>query len=172
MVLPFTNMSADKDQEYFCDGMAEELIHALARLPGLRVASRTAAFQFKGRTVEVGEIGRRLKVDTILEGSVRKAGSRLRVTARLVETRNGYELWSERFDREIHDVFAVQDEIARAVAEGLRVRLTDEPLVTPTRSSKKSAWQQGPGRRNLRWESHLTLTLECNCNAPSCLAPC
>jgi TolB-like protein len=108
IVLPFTNMSADKDQEYFCDGMAEELIHALTRLPGLRVASRTAAFQFKGRTVEVSEIGRQLKVDTILEGSVRKAGSRLRVTARLVETRNWYELWSERFDREIDDVFAVQ----------------------------------------------------------------
>jgi TolB-like protein len=119
-VLPFTNMSADEEQEYFCDGMAEELINALTKLRGLNVAFRRSAFQFKGRAMEVGEIGQRLEVDTILEGSVRKAGARLRVTARLVDTWSGYELWSERFDREIDDVFAVQDEIARAVAEGLR----------------------------------------------------
>jgi serine/threonine-protein kinase len=134
-VMPFTDMSAAKDQEYFCDGMAEELINALTRLSALRVASRTSAFQFKGRTVDVPEIGRRLSVNTILEGSVRKAGNRLRITARLVDTGSGYELWSERFDREIDDVFVVQDEIARAVAEELCVQLTGAPVIAPTTKS-------------------------------------
>jgi serine/threonine protein kinase len=162
-VLAFTNMSADKEQEYFCDGIAEELINALTKLSGLRVASRTSAFQFKGRAVEVSEIGRRLKVDTILEGSVRKAGNRLRVTARLVDTRSGYELWSERFDREMDDVFAVQDEIARAVAEGLRMQLTDEPVIAPTTRSVDAyhLYLKGRDYWTRRYSGFLHTAVEC-----------
>ena len=126
-VLPFANLSADPDQEYFCDGMAEELISALARVKGLSVAARTSAFQFKGRSLDVSEIGERLKVQTILEGSVRKMGNRLRITAQLVDVHDGYQLWSERYDRAMDDVFAIQDEIGRAIAESLKVTLSRPP---------------------------------------------
>ena len=125
-VLPFSNMSPDPEQEYFCDGIAEELIDALARLEGLRVVARTSAFQFKGQALDVGEIGKRLKVGTVLEGSVRKAGNRLRINAQLINTSDGYHLWSERYDRQMDDVFAVQDEIARSVVEKLKVKLLGE----------------------------------------------
>ena len=131
-VLPFSNMSPDQEQEYFCDGLAEELIDALARLDGLRVVARTSAFQFKGQALDVGEIGRRLKVGTVLEGSVRKAGNRLRINAQLINASDGYHLWSERYDRDMDDIFAVQDEIARSVVEKLKVKLlgtADTPLV-------------------------------------------
>jgi serine/threonine-protein kinase len=121
-VLPFADISPQKDHDYFCEGMAEELINALARLPGLRVVSRTSAFRFKGAE-DVQKIGRELGVDTILEGSVRTAGTRLRVTAQLVNTADGYHLWSERFDRELDDVFAIQDQIARAIVDALKVQL-------------------------------------------------
>jgi len=133
-VLPFANLSADPDQEYFCDGMAEELISALARVKGLSVAARTSAFQFKGRSLDVSEIGERLKVQTILEGSVRKMGNRLRITAQLVDVHDGYQLWSERYDRAMDDVFAIQDEIGRAIAESLKVTLSrplSGPIVRP-----------------------------------------
>ena len=132
-VLPFVNMSADPEQEYFCEGMAEEIINALTALDGLHVASRTSAFQAKAQDFEVAEIGVRLKVGTVLEGSVRKAGNRLRVTAQLINVSDGYHLWSERYDRDMDDVFAVQDEIARSVVEKLKVKLfgeQDAPLVT------------------------------------------
>ena len=132
-VLPFTNMSADPEQQYFCDGMAEEIINALAALDGLHVASRTSAFQAKAKDFEITEIGVRLKVGAVLEGSVRKAGNRLRVTAQLINVSDGYHLWSERYDRDMDDVFAVQDEIARSVVEKLKVKLLgehDAPLVT------------------------------------------
>ena len=132
-VLPFVNMSADAEQEYFCEGMAEEIINALTALDGLHVASRTSAFQAKAQDFEVAEIGVRLKVGTVLEGSVRKAGNRLRVTAQLINVSDGYHLWSERYDRDMDDVFAVQDEIARSVVEKLKVKLfgeQDAPLVT------------------------------------------
>jgi TolB-like protein len=122
-VLPFTDMSPQKDQEYFCDGMVEELIDALAKLGGLRVASRTSAFQYKKATRDVREIGRRLGVRTVLEGSVRKAGSRLRVTAQLVNVADGYHLWSDKYHRDLEDIFAVQDEISLAIVERLKVRL-------------------------------------------------
>ena len=125
-VLPFSNMSPDPEQEYFCDGLAEELIDALARLEGLRVVARTSAFQFKGQALDVGEIGKRLKVGTVLEGSVRKAGNRLRINAQLINASDGYHLWSERYDRQMDDVFAVQDEIARSVVEKLKVKLLGE----------------------------------------------
>jgi TolB-like protein/Tfp pilus assembly protein PilF len=124
-VLPFADMSPAHDQEYLADGMAEELINALTKLGRLRVASRTSAFAFKGRNEDVGEIGRKLKVAALLEGSVRKAGNRLRVTVQLVNTADGYHLWSERYDRDLEDVFAIQDEIAASIARALQVVLTE-----------------------------------------------
>ena len=131
-VLPFADMSAEKDQDYFCEGLAEELIDALARLDGLRVVARTSAFQFKGRASDLRDIGQKLNVKTVLEGSVRKAGNRLRINAQLINTADGYHLWSERYDREMDDVFAVQDEIAQSVVEKLKVKLLgeqDAPMV-------------------------------------------
>jgi TolB-like protein/Tfp pilus assembly protein PilF len=125
-VLPFADMSPERDQEYFCEGIAEEIINALSRIQALEVASRTSAFAFKGKNEDIGEIGRKLKVATVLEGSVRKAGNRLRVTAQLVNVTNGYRLWSERYDRQLEDVFAIQDEIADNIVKALRVVLSDE----------------------------------------------
>jgi serine/threonine-protein kinase len=122
-VLPFADMSPRKDQDHICEGIAEELIHALSRVSGLRVAARTSAFQFKGRADDVRRIGRELSVDSVLEGSVRTAGSRLRVTVQLVSAADGYQLWSERYDREIEDVFALQDDIAATIVETLRLEL-------------------------------------------------
>ena len=125
-VLPFADMSPEKDQDYFCEGMAEEIINALTKLDGLHVASRTSAFQAKAKDFDMAEIGTRLKVGAVLEGSVRKAGNRLRVTAQLINVGDGYHLWSERYDRDMDDVFAVQDEIAQAVVEKLKVNLLGE----------------------------------------------
>ena len=120
VVLPFADMSPHKDQEYFCHGITEEIINTLTRVPGLRVISRTSAFAFQGRDLDVTEIGRRLRVETALEGSVRRAGDRVRVTAQLVNADDGYQLWSKRFDRELSDVFAIQDEIAATIVNELR----------------------------------------------------
>lgn len=122
-VLPFVNLSADPEQEFFCDGIAEEIIHALAHVQGLRVVARTSSFTFKGRLHDVREIGRRLEVTHVLEGSVRKAGNRLRITAQLIDVTNGYDLWSERFDRQIEDIFTIQDEIALAVTGNMEIEL-------------------------------------------------
>jgi adenylate cyclase len=119
-VLPFADMSPQKDQEYFCHGVTDEIINTLTTVPGLRVISRTSAFAFQGKDLEVTEIGRRLRVGTALEGSVRKAGDRLRITAQLVNADDGYQLWSKRFDRELSDVFAIQDEIATTIVNELR----------------------------------------------------
>jgi TolB-like protein/Flp pilus assembly protein TadD len=124
-VLPFADMSPDHDQDYFCEGIAEEIINALSKIQALEVASRTSAFAFKGKNEDIGGIGRKLKVATMLEGSVRKAGDRLRVTAQLVNVANGYRLWSERYDRQLEDVFAIQDEIAASIVKALRVVLSD-----------------------------------------------
>jgi len=123
-VLPFTNMSSDPEIEYFGDGIAEEIINALARLPGLRVAGRSSAFSFKGKREDLRVIGDKLAVASVLEGSVRKAGAQLRITAQLVNVADGYDLWSERFDRGPEDVFAIQEEIARTIADRLQVSLT------------------------------------------------
>ncbi|HYL28692.1 MAG TPA: protein kinase [Gemmatimonadales bacterium] len=124
-VLPFVNMSADPENDYFADGVAEEIINALTKVQALQVASRTSAFAFKGKNEDIGEIGRKLKVATVLEGSVRKAGTKLRVTAQLVNVADGYHLWSERYDRQLEDVFAIQDEIAENIVRALRVVLSD-----------------------------------------------
>jgi serine/threonine-protein kinase len=137
-VLPFVDMSPEHDQEYFSDGMTEEIINALTQLEELRVASRTSCFAFKGRPLEIGEVGAKLKVATVLEGSVRKAGSRLRITAQLVNVDDGYHLWSERYDREMEDVFAIQDDIARSIAGRLQLSLAveaGERLVEPPTDS-------------------------------------
>jgi len=125
-VLPFVNMSADPENEYFTDGIAEEIINALSKIQALRVASRTSSFAFKGKSEDIGEIGRKLKVATVLEGSVRKAGNRLRVMAQLVNVVDGYHLWSERYDRELEDVFEIQDEIAENIVKALRVMLSED----------------------------------------------
>ena len=122
-VLPFADMSPEKDQDYFCEGMAEEIINALTKLENLRVVARTSAFQFKGQAIDLREVGRKLDVTSVLEGSVRKAGNRLRVTAQLINVDDGYHLWSERYDRVLDDVFEVQDEIASSVVDHLRVEL-------------------------------------------------
>jgi serine/threonine protein kinase/Tfp pilus assembly protein PilF len=122
-VLPFRNMSSDKDAEYFSDGMTEEIINALTKIEALRVASRTSAFAFKGKDEDVRKIGAALGVKAVLEGSVRQAGRKIRITAQLINVADGYHLWSDKYDREMEDIFAVQDEIARAITEILKVRL-------------------------------------------------
>jgi serine/threonine protein kinase len=133
-VLPFANMSGDPENEYFSDGISEEIINAMAQLPGLRVAARTSSFSFKGKGADLRSIGDQLGVATVLEGSVRRAGGRIRITAQLIKVTDGYHLWSERYDRELTDVFAIQDEIASAIAEKLKVTLKvggENPLVRP-----------------------------------------
>jgi serine/threonine-protein kinase len=122
-VLPFINLSADKEQEYFCDGMAEEIINALSQVEDLRVVARTSAFSFRGKEIDIREIGKKLNVQALLEGSVRKAGNRVRITAQLINVVDGYHLWSERFDRDLADVFAIQDEISLAIVDKLKVKL-------------------------------------------------
>jgi len=125
-VLPFADMSREKDQAYFCDGIAEEIINALCRVQGLRVASRTGSFQFKDKAADLREIGNRLRVESVLEGSVRKSDSRLRITVQLIDAARGFHLWSESYDREFHDVFAIQQEIAHSVVKALRVTLSPQ----------------------------------------------
>lgn len=122
-VLPFANLSADQEQEYFCDGMAEDIINALTQVEGLRVVARTSAFAFKGKHQDIRQIGKELSVNSVLEGSVRKSGNRLRITAQLINVADGYHLWSEKFDRDLADVFAIQDEISLAIVEKLKIRL-------------------------------------------------
>jgi serine/threonine protein kinase/tetratricopeptide (TPR) repeat protein len=124
-VLPFANLSADPDSEYFTDGMADEIINALSKIQSLRVASRTSSFAFKGKSEDISEIGKKLKVSTVLEGSMRKMGNKLRITAQLVNVADGYQLWSERYDREIEDVFEIQDDISQAIVKALRVILSE-----------------------------------------------
>jgi serine/threonine protein kinase/tetratricopeptide (TPR) repeat protein len=125
-VLPFRDMSPSHDQDYFCEGIAEELINALTQIAGLRVAARTSAFQFKDKDLDVRRVGSELGVESVLEGSVRKAGSRLRITAQLINVADGYHLWSEKYDRELEDVFAIQDEISIAIVEKLKGKLLKE----------------------------------------------
>jgi len=124
-VLPFADMSPEKDQDYFTDGIAEEIINALSKIQALRVASRSSAFAFKGKNQDIREVGEKLGVNTVLEGSVRKSGNRLRITAQLINVVDGYHLWSDRYDRQLEDVFAVQDEIADAIVKALRVVLSE-----------------------------------------------
>ena len=126
-VLPFADMSPARDHEYFSDGLAEEIINTLARASDLKVIARTSAFAFKGQNLDIRRIAETLGVTHVLEGSVRKAGNRIRVTAQLVSAVDGSHVWSQRYDRELEDVFAVQDEIAAAIAGALRVKLSATP---------------------------------------------
>ena len=142
-VLPFADMSSSRDQDYLCEGVAEEIIDALTHVTGLRVAARSASFQFRGPAVDVGAAGRQLGVAALLEGSVRKTDQRLRITVQLVDVADGYRRWSQRFDRTLDDVFAIQDEIAEAVVASLRSgnlsqlreRRCDVPTQRPRRTS-------------------------------------
>ena len=149
-VLPFVDLSREKDQEYFCDGVATEIIGALARVAGIRLASRTSSFRFRGTPLDSREIARRLRVRALLEGSVRKAGDRLRVTAELVDGSSGFALWSETFDRNLADVFAIQEEIARNIADALKVTLSrseHEALGRPSTSDVEAYDQYLRGRK-------------------------
>ncbi len=139
-VLAFTNMSVEPGNEFFSDGVTEEILNTLARVRSLRVAARTSSFAFKGQQVDVQEIGRRLGVDTVLEGSVRRAGNRVRIAARLVNAKDGYQIWGDDYDRELEDVFVIQDEIARSIAEALTSALADwlHPATTGPRRKTTS----------------------------------
>jgi serine/threonine protein kinase len=155
-VLPFVDMSPEKDQDHFCEGMAEEIINALAGIEGLRVTSRTSAFQFKGKNLDSRSIGEGLGVDTLVEGSVRKSGSHLRITAQLINVNDGYQRWSRRYDRELKDVFAIQDEIAQHIVESLRFALGPQqtPLVHKSTTDDVQAYDYY--LRGRRYFYHLT----------------
>jgi serine/threonine-protein kinase len=154
-VLAFSNMSADKDNEYFSDGLAEEIINRLAHVSGLKVIARTSAFAFKGKHEDIRRIAEALGVTSILEGSVRRAGTRIRVTAQLIAARDGSHLWSERYDRELSDVFAIQDEIAEAIAAALQVKLAGSPQFTPKLPAYEALLQGRYHRQKFTPEAHL-----------------
>ena len=148
-------MSPGQDQEYFCHGITEEIINTLTRVPGLHVISRTSAFAFQGKDLEVTEIGRRLRVGAALEGSVRKAGDRVRVTAQLVNAEDGYQLWSRRFDRDLSDVFAIQDEIAATILSefGAGLARPSTRRAIPFDATAHDAYLKGMYARN-KWTEH------------------
>jgi TolB-like protein/Flp pilus assembly protein TadD len=137
-VLPFPDMSAEKDQEHFCDGLTEELLNVLTRIPKLRVASRTSSFSFKGKTTDLKAAAEKLQVAHILEGSVRKSGNKIRVTAQLIEAATDSHLWSETYDRELDDIFAIQDDIAAKILDALQCHLGTETLPSPTTDNPKA----------------------------------
>jgi serine/threonine-protein kinase len=164
-VLPFKNMSADPEQEYFCEGLAEELINAFTQIQDLRVVARTSAFYFKGKDVDIQEIGKKLNVEKVLEGSVRKAGNRLRIMAQLINVKDGYHLWSERFDRRMDNIFAIQDEITLAIVDKLKVRLLgqEKEKLVKRRTEDHEAYHlylKGRYYLNKRTEADLIKSLE------------
>jgi TolB-like protein/tetratricopeptide (TPR) repeat protein len=164
-VLPFANMSGDAENEFFSDGLAEELINALARLPDLRVAARTSAFQFRGRNLDIRDIGRQLSVDHVLEGSVRRAGNRLRITAQLISVHDGYHLWSERYDREMADVFDIQDDIAAAIVKTIEPTLVGHSVVASKRHTHNVAafelYLRGRHLWHMRTSQSMHAAIEC-----------
>jgi len=151
-VLPFANMSGDKEQEYFSDGLAEEIINALAQIPGLKVIARTSAFAFRGKELDIRKIAEALGVATILEGSVRRAGSRVRITAQLITASDGSHLWSQRYDREMADVFAVQDEVAAAITGVLQAKLAVQPAAARQHIPKVPAYEAYLKARFYQWK--------------------
>jgi serine/threonine-protein kinase len=151
-VLPFANMSGDKEQEYFSDGLAEEIINALVKVPGLKVIARTSAFAFKGQNTDIRKIAETLGVTTVLEGSVRRSGNRIRVTAQLITAADGSHLWSERYDREMADVFAVQDEISAAISEALKVKLSPQAAARPRYTPKLPAYEALLKAKHFHWK--------------------
>jgi len=146
-VLPFVNMSRDEDNEYFADGLSEELLNVLAKIRGLRVASRTSAFYFKGKDIDIGTVAQKLGVATVLEGSVRKSGKRVRITAQLIEASSDSHLWSETYDRELDDIFAVQDDIAQSVVKELRSALLGERIGAQAAAAAKAEVQAAAAGR-------------------------
>ena len=159
-MLAFANMSADPEAEYFSDGLAEEIINALAQVPALKVIARTSAFAYKGRNEDVRRIGDTLGVAHVLEGSVRKAGNRIRVTAQLIAASDGSHLWSERYDREMADVFAIQDDIAQAITGALQVKLAS-PAST-RHVPRLSAHDLGAARAPPHAEEHADVVRACH----------
>jgi serine/threonine protein kinase len=165
-VLPFTDLSPQRDQEYFCDGLAEELINSLSHIQALRVAARTSAFSLKGKNLDIREIGKLLNVQAILEGSVRKAGERLRITAQLLSVADGYHLWSEKYDRDMEDIFAVQDEISLEIVDKLKLKLLkgEKTKVLKRHTENKDAYNlflKGRYFWNRRNEGDLKRAIEC-----------
>ncbi len=171
-VLPFANLSPDKEQDYFCDGMAEEIINALTQVEGLRVVARTSAFSFRGKKIDIREIGRKLNVDKLLEGSVRKAGNQVRITAQLVNVSDGYHLWSEKYDRNIgelccpEDIFVIQDEISMAMVEELKGKLLkkEKAAIVKRHTENMEAYNlylKGRHFWNKRTEESLRKSIEC-----------
>ncbi len=136
-VLPFVNLSNDPEQEFFSDGIAEELMSALARFKALKVAARTSAFSFKGKQADLREVGLALNVGTVLEGSVRKSGDHLRITAQLSDVATGYQLWSETYDRKLTDIFAIQDDITSRIVSALQVHLDEKAASTAPRATRR-----------------------------------
>jgi len=166
-VLPFTNLSGDASKDYFSDGMSEELLNLLARVPGLQVASRTSAFAYKGRNVDIRQVGKDLGVETVLEGSVRQAGDQVRITAQLIDTETGFHLWSDTYDRQLADIFQVQDEIAGAIVDRLRIQLApeDQQLAQRTRAPTQNVeayelYLQGRAVWKKRGEENLKRAIE------------
>jgi adenylate cyclase len=162
-VLPFVDLSEAKNQEYLCDGMTEELIHTLAKIPGLRVAARTSAFSFKGKNLGIPDIAKQLGVSNVIEGSVRRSGNRIRVTAQLINACTGFHLWSDTIQREMGDVFELEDEIAHAIADALKVRFSDS---TPAHAVKgdpeaNELYFQGLYHSNKSGETELRNGLKC-----------
>ena len=160
-VLPFVDLSQARDQEYFCDGISEEILDALAKVESLRVVARTSSFSFKGKNAEVSEIARKLNVVTVLEGSLRREGNRIRISAQLINTRDGFQLWSQTFDRELQSVFAMQDEITRAIVEALRIKLA---VAAPARAQQDAEaydlYLHGLSLSNKSSEAELRQSLE------------
>jgi serine/threonine protein kinase len=165
-VLPFKDMSPQRDQDYFCEGLAEELINALTQVKGLNVAARTSSFSFKGKDEDIREIGKRLNVESILEGSVMKSGDRLRIMAQLISVSDGYHLWSERFERNVEDIFAVQDEISMAVVDKLKVELLEgeQEKLTKRHTQNKEAYElylKGRYHWNRRSPKDMIMAVDC-----------
>ena len=162
-VLPFVNMSSDAEQEYFSDGISEELLNGLAKIESLKVAARTSSFSFKGQNKPIGEIAQVLGVEHILEGSVRKSGSQIRITAQLIRVSDGFHMWSETYDRELVNIFAIQDEITEAIVSELRVKLDVQTQIASTTTSNHEAYQEylrGRYYWNLRTSSNIYQAVE------------
>ena len=160
-VLPFQNLSPDPENEFFSEGLAEEVLNALSQVEGLRVAARTSSFYFKGKPTEMSEIATRLRVANVLQGSVRRVGSRVRVTVQLVDVRNGFQLWSERYDRQMEDVFEIQDDIARAITERLKVTLGAGARRPTTNAEAFELYVKGRHYWHQRSPATLRVAIQC-----------
>ena len=174
-VLPFVDMSPEHDQEYFCDGMTEEIINVLTAVKGLKVVSRTSSFQYKGKAYDIREIGEKLNVQTVVEGSVRTAGNKLRITAQLIKVADGYHIWSQRYDREMTDVFEIQDEIAQAIVGNLKgklVRGDQKPLVKKKTGNIEAYNSYLKGRHFLNQRNRAAILHSIECFEAAACADC